>query len=256
MFAGGWTRSVSARLVERFIFNFRVSPNCLAERLPVSWLEPQVLNGWSIVSFCILKIQRLMLRPIPSVLGFETICCAYRCGVIDQSGLPSPSVYILGRNTDSPFVSLMAPLILESPMPPVTALIRQERGYKQIKIRFGDGRPLFSAKLYPSRAEGGLKSKAFGSLSDFIDFIKLGVSSYAKSSEPGRFSRIDLHKEDSGYESMESVIEYNKLDYDWQAAGIEYDSVVRVGGGGLYVWTFKGKTPLESQPEVTKEMPV
>ena len=100
------TRSVYARLVERFIFNFRISPDALDRRLPVRWLKPQVVNGYSVVSFCILRLERLMLWPLPSFLGFDTISCAYRCGVIDASAAsPEPSVYIISRNTDSPTIS-------------------------------------------------------------------------------------------------------------------------------------------------------
>ena len=44
-------RSVSAQMVERYIFNFRLAPQASAANLPVKWLEPQVINGWSVVSF-------------------------------------------------------------------------------------------------------------------------------------------------------------------------------------------------------------
>jgi hypothetical protein len=241
-------RSVSARLVERFIFNFRLSPNSLAERLPVSWLKPQVANGWSVVSFCILRIERLMLRPLPAQAGLETTCCAYRCGVIDCSEVScNPSVYILGRYTDSQFVTFMAPSIFQSEMPPVRADIDHTRRSCTINVRFGDGRPLFAARVFPSEARQQLRSKAFASLHDFIDFIKNGVSSYARSTAAGQYSRIDLYKEDAGYESMDAAIEFSKLDYEWDGSGLEFDSVVRAGGGGMYVWTYKGKVPADSK---------
>lgn len=235
-------RSVSARLVERFIFNFRLSPSALGDRLPVPWLRPQILNGWSVVSFCILRIERLMLQPIPSIVGLQTICCAYRCGVIDSSGAaPQPSVYIVGRNTDRQFLSLMAPAIFESPMPQVWATIEHGTECTQIVVRSVDERLLFSAEVFPAKQGGDMKSNAFGSLQEFVKFIKDGVSSYARSTTAGRYSRIDLRKQDAGYESMEAVIRYNQIDYDWPGSGLEYDSTVRAGGGGSYVWTFKGK---------------
>ncbi|MGI0036948.1 MAG: hypothetical protein ACRD99_01160 [Nitrososphaera sp.] len=135
-------------------------------------------------------------------------------------------------------------------MPQVRAAIEHGTECTQIGVRLGDGRPLFSAKVFPAKAGSGLKSKAFGSLQEFADFIKDGVSSYARSTTAGRYSRIDLHKEDAGYESMEAVIRYNQIEYDWPGAGLEYDSTVRACGGGLYVWTFKGKSraSLKVQP--------
>lgn len=47
-------RSVKARMEERYIFNFRLPPDELAKKLPIPWIEPQVVNGCSVVSFCIL----------------------------------------------------------------------------------------------------------------------------------------------------------------------------------------------------------
>jgi hypothetical protein len=229
--------------VERFIFNFRLSPNALGEKLPVPWLVPQVISGWSVVSFCILKIQRLTVRPIPSAFGLETICCAYRCGVIDTSiGPSSPSVYIVGRNTDSSLVTLMAPRVFESAMPRIQATMGHRPGYREISVRFGDGRRLFSARVFPSGMTDKIDSKVFGSLREFVDFIKHGVSSYAKSTTPGQYSRIELRKEDAGYESMKAEIHFNQIDYDWDTAGLEFDSIVRAVGGGRYLWTFRGRT--------------
>ena len=247
-------RSVSARLVERYIFNFRMRPSNLAERLPVSWLRPQVINGWAVVSFCILKIQRLTIRPIPSAIGFDSICCAYRCGVIDTSGdLPTPSVYIVGRNTDRRLISLVAPGIFESAMSCISANMVDLGECKRIHVRLADGRPLFSAGVFSTKANHKLNSIVFGSLSEFVNFIKDGVTSYAKSTSPSQYSRIDLQKEDAGYESMEANIKFNKIEYDWDGADLEFDSVVKAGGGGLYVWTFQGKAPACPR-RVTKEL--
>lgn len=238
------SRSVSARLVERYIFNFKLSPDALAEKLPVPWLQPQVINGWSVVSFCILKIQRLVLRPMPSAFGLQTVCCAYRYGVIDiSSGSGSPSVYIVGRNTDNSFITLMAPSIFQSPMPHIHATLTHMPDQLQVSVRYADGRPIFSAKVFPSEKNHNLHSAVFVSLREFVEFIKHGVSSYARSTTAGEYSRIDLYKEDAGYESMNADVQFNKIDYDWVDAGMEFDSVVRAGGGGLYVWTFKGRIP-------------
>jgi hypothetical protein len=65
-------RAVHARLVERLIFNFRLRPEALAHHLPATWLQPQVFNGWSVVSFCILDLERVMLSPLPGFLGYRT----------------------------------------------------------------------------------------------------------------------------------------------------------------------------------------
>src|SRR5437762_735470 len=111
-------RIVKASLLERFIFNFRLRPEELARHLPVPWLKPQVFNDWSVVSFCILKLNRVTVWPLPRFLGMETISCAYRCGIIDSSnGTPEPSVYVTDRNTDLSIIARLGPWLLADSFP-------------------------------------------------------------------------------------------------------------------------------------------
>jgi hypothetical protein len=148
----------------------------------------------------------------------------------------------------------MAPMIFESAIPRIEAKIERLAGYTEITAKFPDGRPLFSAKVCPRKEKSELKSKAFASLQDFVEFIKDGISSYARSNTAEQYSRIDLYKEDTAYESMDAVVSFSQLDYDWKGAGLEYDSVARTGGGGLYKWTFKGKIPALPQKDSGEEM--
>jgi hypothetical protein len=235
-------RSVSARLVERFIFNFRLSPRALESKLPVRWLKPQVINGHSVVSFCILKLQGLMLSPLTPFFGLDTVSCAYRCGVIDMSeATPGPSVFILGRNTDLPIIARLGPVIFKNAMPRVRTAITHGPKSVDIYASFLDGRRLFSARVRPSKSPKMLDSQVFGSLEAFVEFIHDGSSSYAPSVVDNYYSRVDLFKEDSSYESMDAIVDCNWLDSVWSDAGLVFDSAVRAGGGGLYKWTYLGQ---------------
>ena len=237
-------RSVSARLVERFIFNFRLAPDALRIHLPVSWLHPQVINGSSVVSFCILRVKGLMLSPLPSFLGIDTVSCAYRCGVIDVSELnPGPSVYIVGRNTDLATISRLGPVIFRNPMPRIRAALAHEPDHVDVSASHLDGSLLFSAKVKPSKTPDRLHSQVFDSLDDYVKFIHDGTSSYAPSIYDSYYSRVDLLKEDSDYEAVEATVGYSWLDSIWRDAGLAFDSAVRAGGGGLYRWTYLGLTP-------------
>ena len=252
------TRSVSARLVERFIFNFRIPPDSLAAHLPVKWLKPQEINGHSVVSFCILKLQGLMLSPLPSFLGLDTISCAYRCGVIDTTeATPGPSVYIIGRNSDLPIISRLGPVIFRNAMPKVHTVITHTANSVDIQASFLDGRSMFTARVKRSKIPGHLDSQVFNSLDAFIKFIHDGSSSYAPSVYDNLYSRVDLFKEDSNYESIDATVDCSWLDSAWKDAGLVFDSAVRAGGGGRYTWTYLGlyskqltmaQIPLESYP--------
>lgn len=130
-----WFRTVKAQMLERYIFNYRMPPAELKKRLPAPWLEPQVINGSSAVSFCILWLDRLTVSPIPPLIRFSTISCAYRIGVLDASvDPPEPSVYVTDRWADLPLISILGPLILHDTIPVIKAAIgHQQNGETHVQ---------------------------------------------------------------------------------------------------------------------------
>lgn len=239
-----WTfpffRSVKARMVERYIFNYRIEPAALKKRLPAPWLEPLVVNGYSAVSFCILWLEKLSVAPFPALFGLSTISCAYRIGVLDVSGAkPEPSVYVVDRWADLPMISRLGPLILQDTIPVIKAAIGHENdGETSVQMSYTDGAALFSAKVRP-RA-GGLGSKVFADLPAFASFIKGGVASYGPSLEPGYLTKVDLHKEEVAYEPLDATVDFSELgEESWSSAGLELDSAVRARGA-WYKWTYRG----------------
>jgi hypothetical protein len=234
-------RTIRARMVERYIFNFRIRPEELKKRLPAVWLEPQTVRGYSAVSFCILWLERLTLAPIPSIIPFSTISCAYRIGVLDASdGTPEPSVYVIDRWADLPLIAKLGPLVLHDTIPVIKAAIGHDNaGGTHVQMSYTDGAALFSASVKP-RTDGQMGSAVFGSVSDFAQFIKGGVTSYGPSLTPGVLTKVDLYKEDVAYEPLEAAVEFSELNEEsWSDAGMEFDSAFRAKGA-RYVWAYRG----------------
>ena len=232
-------RTVRSTMIERYIFNFRIRPDDLAKKLPVPWLQPQAKNDWSVVSFCILWLDRLSVAPLPAWPRLSTISCAYRIGVIDVSGSePEPSVYVTDRWADLPLIARIAPAVMLDTIPAIKAAIGHEDGKKKthVQLSYSDGAHLFSAETETTDAMG---SEVFDSVEQFAQFIKDGVSSYAPSIYPGQFTKVDLVKEDVAYEPLKAEIEYSELHKEWSDVGMELDSTVRAKGA-KYEWTYRG----------------
>jgi hypothetical protein len=233
-------RIVTARLVERFVFNFRMSPEALDRRLPATWLKPQIINGHAVASFCVLDLDAVTLWPVPPVLQFRTVSCAYRCGALDASGGKQElSVYITDRNTDLPLISRLGPIVLADSIPSVKAAIARSPGTIEISVSHMDGQRLFSADAHPSSTPDKLGSELFSSIEDFAKFIKGGVSSYTPSVYEGKLARVDLAKEDIKYEALDAEIDFDALESLWRDADLVFDSAVRATGG-TYRWTYRG----------------
>lgn len=232
------SRSVTATLDERFIFNFRLRSDALAKHLPVSWLQPQVFNGWSVASLCILKLSHVVIAPMPRVLGCKTISCAYRCGVLDTSKTQAePSVYIIDRNTDQPLIAHFARWWLAENMPLICSTIDEYEDSTTICLNRLEEQPLFNAEVKPSEQ---WNSEIFPTVDEFAKFIHEGVSSYAPSIYGDALTHVDLIKNDPVYELVGANVAYNWLDSVWPDTGLIFDSAVRVRNGGTYKWLFRG----------------
>ena len=233
-------RSVHAHLVERFIFNFRMRPEVLKSHLPVCSLQPQVIQGWSVVSFCLLKLDHVMLSPLPAWPGLKTISCAYRCGVIDTSGAaPEPAVYILERYTDCMLISHLGPWIFLDSMPQVRSTLKLEGAARTMHVYHRDLGPVFAASVEPVMDDQKLDSQVFDSLASFTHFMQQGIASYTPAISENRLSRVDLQKKDTHYEVLNTTVLHNSLDTCWSSAGLIFDSAIRATGG-VYKWTYRG----------------
>ena len=234
-------RTVKAVLRERLIFNFRLKPEALAKYLPATWLKPQVMNGWSVVSFCILDLEQTTLWPLPGIFGYRTTSCAYRCGVIDASGsTPQPSVYITDRQTDLPLIARLAPWLLLDTILMVRPELQHGSSETDVAVRYLDNQFMFKGAVRPATS---FQSEVFQSIDEFAHFIKGGVSSYTPSVYGDQLTRVDLVKDEPQYEPLTPTVEFDWLDGAWADAGVQLDSAVRAGGGGRYRWTYRGLRP-------------
>jgi len=231
--------TVDARLVERFVFNFRVRPDVLAAHLPVPFLHPQVLHGWSVISLCILQLERVTLRPWPSWPGLRTISGAYRCGVLDTSGdRPVPSVYVLTRVTDRWLLACLGPWIFASALSRVRLSLSRDGAARVMRIH-DDDRCLFAASIRPSSSSDALDSQVFASLEAFANFISLGETSYTPAIRLNALARIDLEERETRYAALTATVEQSSLATLLGKAEVFFDSAIRATGG-RYRWTYRG----------------
>ncbi len=227
---------IRAHLVHRFIFNYRVPPEVLAERLP-EWLEPQVIRGLAVGSHCVLCLERVTFGPLPDRLGVSNINCAQRFGVIDKR-TDEPAVYVHERNTDSRLGAFVSSLGFPGKHVYVKARVEESgEGAWSLEINNGGGEPLFSARA--ARTDS-FSSSLFDSMGDFKEFLAAGVRSYSPAVKPDRLNVVDLEKEDPTYEPLSAEDVHDSF---FESCSGVFDSALRTGGG-TYRWSYRGHEAL------------
>lgn len=235
-------RSIVANMQERYIFNFRMRPEELQKHLPVTFLKPQVVNGWSMMSFCILKLDKITLSPIPPIIPVRALTCAYRAGIIDHSKpTPEPSVWVTDRNSNLRAIKAISPFIIRDGIPRIDAAVGHEspKGGIHTQFSFMNGEHYFSAEAKVADDAHTLKSEVFKNVDEFSDFIKAGVSSYTPSSRKNYLASVDLRKEDVKYEALDATIEFSWLHDRWRDTEMIFDCAVKASGA-KYKWTYRG----------------
>ena len=228
--------SVRARMHERYIVNVRVPPDALAAALP-GCLDPQEVNGFGIVSFCVLDLRRISIAPVPPVAGPRSVSCAARYAVLDEGG--APSVFVPERQTGSRLGAWFTRRGFSAPHGLVDIEVSSHPdGGAEVHVR-DDGTPTFDAWLRP---RSSLESLAFDGVDDFAAFLAMGERSYGRSRHDGKLTVLDLHKSDAGYEPHMVERIGGSFIEQWKAVGGEVDSAFRTTDA-RYEWRYYGLIP-------------
>jgi len=91
----------------RLLINFRADPDVVQNLLPQPF-SPKLHGGNAIVGVCLIRLEHIRLRGMPTVLGVSSENAAHRFAVTwSQGGIPSEGVYIPRRDTSSLFNHLV-----------------------------------------------------------------------------------------------------------------------------------------------------
>jgi uncharacterized protein DUF2071 len=232
-------RIVRAEVVTRYVFNYRLRPADAAAMLPVPWLEPAVVDGSAILSFCPYVLRRLTVGRVPAWLGLSAVCAAYRLAVVELT--PDgrrPAVWVPGRSASSPLVARGSRRWLHTPR---FEHIAPRRGGAKGVLEYdrGGGAP-FRAVL-GSQYRGLVRSsRVFTDDREFGCFMSSGTTSLAPSRRDGELVRIDLDARGTRWRELPVV----DVADDLVPSGATFESAF-VGHGGSYAWWLAEESRLD-----------
>jgi hypothetical protein len=240
--------TVSARMHERFIVNYRMPMEAMVGYLPAPWLRPQEIHGYALASFCMLDLRGVIAEPLPSRVGLSMVSCAPRFAVVDHStNPPTPAVLVTERYTNSAFGSFVTKLGFSAAHGHVGATISHrdraavdpaavDPAAVDLRVTEDDGGVMFEAVVRPTLFTA---SPLFDSVDAFVATIAEGVRSFGVSRHVGRLTVLDLAKDDAAFEPFEALSVGGSVVNRWEADGAVLDSVFRTTNA-RYAWTYHG----------------
>ena len=139
--------SVSGRIVERWVINFRMRPDDAAALVPVPWLRPLPVEGDVIWSYCPYVIADLHYGAVP-LRRAPMVFAAGRLSVVDVNDPKGATVaWVPGRVGAHRSVGPVARTLLRLPFGSVDVSLSTPPGVRRLAIGGRRGDAVFAATL-------------------------------------------------------------------------------------------------------------
>jgi hypothetical protein len=171
-------KTIQGVIRRRILVNFRVDPKIMSRRLPANF-RPKIQNGFAVAGICLIRLEQMRPKHLPSFLGLRSENAAHRIAVIwdDAKGGAKEGVFVVRRDTNSSVNSLAGGFLFPGEYNPAHFEVTDagEKIAFQMKSRDGKVTVRLRAKLaneLPSESQFATLKAA----SDFFEAGSLGCS--------------------------------------------------------------------------------
>ena len=174
----------------RILVNFRVDPAVMQAQLPARF-RPKLHEGHAIAGICLIRLEGVRPRLVPSFMGVSSENAAHRVAVrwLAEDGARE-GVFIPRRDTGSAMNRLAGGRLFPGEHHRARFEVREDASTIDLTMRSNDGEVSVRVRGRP----GGLlpSSSCFASLAVASDFFQPGSVGYSVTSERGRLDGIEL----------------------------------------------------------------
>jgi hypothetical protein len=176
----------------RLLVNFRADPEVVQRVLP-SPFKPKLHRGNAIVGICLIRLEQIRPKGLPSVLGLSSENAAHRFAVewIDDAGVRREGVFIPRRDTSSKINHLAGGRVFPGEHHVAKFSVVDTAGHIELKMNSLDGAA--SVSVTADETDAFPKTSCFSSLSESSAFFEEGSLGYSATSRGTRMEGLVLH---------------------------------------------------------------
>jgi hypothetical protein len=185
--------NVSGLIRRRLLVNYRVDPAVIQRQLP-SPFRPKLQNGNAIAGICLIRLEGIRPRFVPSALGFSSENAAHRIAVIweDEAG-GHEGVYIPRRDTTSLVNRIAGGRFFPGEHHPAKFTVEEQDNRIDLRMESLDGgvKVELSAALSAKLDAGS----CFSSTNEASKFFEAGSLGYSRTGQERRLDGLVLGTE-------------------------------------------------------------
>lgn len=193
---------IKGTIRRRLLVNFRVDPNVMRAQLPARF-APKLHGGYAIAGICLIRLEAIRPRHLPSVVGVLSENAAHRVAVTwrDDSGEQREGVFIPRRDTSSLLNHLVGGRLFPGEHHRARFAVQEDAQSIDLKMHSTDG----TVAVHVRGRFGGTMPRAscFSSLEAASSFFEPGSLGYSVTRQPGRLDGIELRTEGWAVQPLE-----------------------------------------------------
>lgn len=168
---------LSGTIKRRMLINFRADPELVQRILPPPF-RPKLHRDWSIVGICLIRLEGIRPRGLPSPLGVSSENAAHRIAVewTDTTG-DHEGVFIPRRDTGSLLNRLAGGRVFPGEHNHANFSVRDSRGHIDLAMQSFDGTT--SIQVVADEADSLPATSCFASISEASAFFEGGSVGYS-----------------------------------------------------------------------------
>ena len=173
------------------LVNFSAAPEVVARIVP-SPLRPMLAGDRAVVGICLIRLEEIRPRHVPSALGISSENAAHRIAVTwtDDEGKAREGVYIPRRDTDSLLNHLAGGRVFPGEHHHASFDVRDDRDTVELTMKAKDGG---ASVVVRGGNTDTFTSKLFSSLDAASEFFRRGSLGYSARADGRCLDGITLH---------------------------------------------------------------
>jgi Uncharacterized conserved protein (COG2071) len=183
--------SIQGVIRRRILVNFRGQPEVIQAQIP-SRFRPKLHSGSAIAGICLIRLEAIRPRFVPSVLGVSSENAAHRIAVLwdDDTGVEREGVFIPRRDTGSVLNELAGGRVFPGEHHRANFQVRSSDGHIDLVMASADGE--VKVRLRGEVADRLPETSGFAGLAEASGFFEGGALGYSATTDPSRLDGITL----------------------------------------------------------------
>jgi hypothetical protein len=184
--------TLDCTIERRLLVNYRIEPGLVANLLPAPF-RPQLVAGMAVGGICFIRLGGFRLGLMPRVPGVSTENAAHRFAVEwDDDAGTHVGVYVPRRDTSSRITAAGGGKIFPGVYHLAHFDVAEPDDDVRIDVASRDGHIQVAVAASPARE---LNSRLFASVSDAVEFFRLGASGFSPAADSRCLDAIRLDAE-------------------------------------------------------------